>query len=243
MQWAKTTSRPGDPPLSRLGQQQARETGLFLDSLLAQESIHANDVTWLSSPFLRCLETSTQALNAFSKINLAAKQILPEYSVFEWDSHNGQWHASLPPLTERVHYFPRLNIQHQSVFMPELPEPKSAFLARCDRAMVALSKRHSYSPRSVLVIITHAAACIGLARAAANLTLQDISPAAPCSIYRLTRTSNSPVWHLDNAEAPNSMNGFVNHLSDLGRSTVPWNHFGDKRVNAGYSGPAPSSSK
>ena len=51
-EWRANAQRPGDPPLSTLGHQQARETGAFLDTLFAEEGISAENITWLSSPFL-----------------------------------------------------------------------------------------------------------------------------------------------------------------------------------------------
>jgi broad specificity phosphatase PhoE len=104
-----------------LGHQQAQEAGEFLDSFLAEKGITAENITWLSSPFLRCLQTSNDALNSFRKINVKKLQILPEYSVFEWDGQGGEFHADLPLLEERSHYFPRLNKDHQSLFIPKLP--------------------------------------------------------------------------------------------------------------------------
>jgi hypothetical protein len=129
--WSATSTRPGDPPLSALGHQQARETGLFLQSLWAADGIDldegASDITWLSSPFLRCLQTSNEALNAMTMPDAKAISILPEYSVFEWDGHGGTWHASLPELEERQHYFPRLDMSYESMFVPPLPEPVSIY--------------------------------------------------------------------------------------------------------------------
>jgi broad specificity phosphatase PhoE len=269
--WVGTTDRPGDPPLSPLGEQQARESGTFLETLMAQDGItNSSDITWLSSPFLRCLQTSNEMINMMgSKIESAKTDIaiLPEYSVFEWDGKGGEWHASLPPLEERIHYFPRLNIQHKSMFVPEIPEPRSLFHDRCDRAIQSLERRYpvpSSLPRkrSALVIITHAAGCIGLARAATigpivlpenhSTSMSDnsqwkflshITPAAPCSVYRLTRTASTPpaTWSLDPHDAPHSLNGHTDHLSNFAScNTVPWNHFGNKSYNKGYTGPPTS---
>lgn len=236
-EWLETTTRRGDPPLSKLGHQQARETGVFLDNLLAKEAIRAENIICLSSPFVRCLQTSDDILNAFQKIDSEQVQINPEYSVFEMDGHDGRMHASLPPIEERVHYFPRLNIKHESLFVPPLPEARDALLGRCEKAMKLFHWRYPYSPRTAFVIVTHAAACIGIAKAAAGLTVQDITPAAPCGIYQLTRRSQTEVWHLDPHDAEGTRNGFIDHLSDLGTSTKIWNHFGDKRINFGYTGP------
>ena len=243
-QWSQSSSRPGDPPLSKLGHQQARETGAFLDQLLSNDGITLQQVTWLSSPFLRCLQTSDAAIDSLHKIvtpddKPSEFRILPEYSVFEWDGHGGKWHESLPALEERVHYFPRLQVHHPSLFVPTIPEPRSEFLHRCQRAVQCLNETYSSNP--AIVVVTHAAACIGLCRAAtASNTWEDITPAAPCSVYRLSRKVGEDVWTLDAHDAPNSLNGHTSHLTELGTTTKPWNNFGDKKVNKGYTGPPTS---
>jgi broad specificity phosphatase PhoE len=248
--WNQKTTRPGDPPLSALGHQQAREAGVLLDSLLSSLQVDGNDVTLLSSPFLRTLQTSDGMLSALRRTTNARNiQILPESSIFEWDGkENGLWHASLPSLEERWNYFPRLNVKHSSLFVPDLPEPRSKFVERCDRAVKELNDRYPYQPRSVIVLVTHAAGCVGLCRAATHLPLQQIAPAAPCGIYRMTRRSRSsddeessvtesgPQWTMDL-----KLNGYVGHLSEMG-ATVPWNHFGNSKTDPhrGYTGPVDS---
>ena len=239
-QWAKTSTRPGDPPLSTLGHQQARETGVFLDSLMSADGVTKDNITWLSSPFLRCLQTSSEALNVMKKVNVHRLEIKPEYSVFEWDGHGGTWHSSLPTMEERAHYFPRLDPAYKSLFVPQLPEPRSEFHNRCNRAIQSINKRHSFVPRSALVVVTHAAACIGLCKAATNMTFQEITPAGPCSIFRLTRTSDTDPWSLDPHNAPGGLNGHTDHISDKGDKTPPWNNFGDKLIHRGYTGPPTS---
>jgi broad specificity phosphatase PhoE len=227
---------------------------MFLDNLLAEDGITADEISWLSSPFLRTLQTSNEAISQFRKVkNANLISILPESSVFEWDGKNGEWHASLPALEERIHYFPRLDLSYQSMFVPAIPEPRSAFHARCDRAISLLSRRFPYRPRSAIVIVTHAAACISLVRAAANVGLADVTPAGPCSVYKLTREmatnhSSSSGWSIDAHDALHSMNGYSAHLSDMGTNTVPWNNFANKSIHGGYTGPetsrfAPSSLK
>lgn len=121
-EWTKLpTSRTGDSPLSTLGHLQARDVGTFLDTWLSENGFTEDDITWLSSPFLRCLQTSTEALNSFQHLDVSKLPILPEYSIFEWDGHGGKWHADLPPLQERKHYFPRLDINYESFFIPTMP--------------------------------------------------------------------------------------------------------------------------
>lgn len=236
---------------------------------MAQDNISLDNVTFLSSPFLRTLQTTHELIQALDKVpqlpsktKLKDVKILPEYSVFEWDGKGGEWHKSLPPIQERAHYFPRLQVNHTSLFVPEIPEPRSEFHNRCEKAVQALSNRYSYQQEgggggvganTALVVVTHAAACIGLCRAAIRGVLADITPAAPCSVYRLTRTSDTQVWEMDahdkkpettdtNSSSTTSvcLNGHSDHLSDLGSKTVPWNHFGDKKIHKGYTGPPAS---
>lgn len=104
-----------------MGQQQARETGVFLDSLLSEEGIPADKVIWISSPFLRTLQTSNGAIDAFTKVDSDGVVILPDLSVSEYDSQNVGMHAQLPDLVERKMYFPRLDTNYTSMFVPETP--------------------------------------------------------------------------------------------------------------------------
>ncbi|GKY96920.1 hypothetical protein MPSEU_000650900 [Mayamaea pseudoterrestris] len=241
--WTETTDRPGDPPLSDLGHAQARETGIFLDQLFSNDGVTGDDVTWLSSPFLRTLQTSNEAISQLQKVPGAANiKILPESSIFEWDGKNGAWHASLPPIAERSHYFPRLDITHESLFVPNIPEPRIVFHDRCDRAIQLLNGNYPVTPqrRKVIVMVSHAAACISLVRAATNMSLADVTPAAPCSVYKLTRRAHDTSWTIDAHDTANSMNGYTAHLTNMGTNTVPWNHFGDKLIHQGYTGPKAS---
>lgn len=236
-EWRETARRPGDPPLSTLGHQQARETGAYLDTLFKEEGIHGDNVVWLSSPFLRTVQTSNDMLNCFTNVDMNATEILPENSVWELDGHDGRLHADLPTIQERKMYFPRINTEYESLFTPDLPEARVNFLDRCNRAMDSLNQRYTYRPGTAIVIVSHAAACVGLARAGANAGLQDVMPPGPCSVFRLTRTSDTPVWDLDHYADKKGFNGKNNHLSEIGTNTVPWNNFGDKAINKGYTGP------
>jgi hypothetical protein len=91
------------------------------------------------------------------------------------------------------------------------------------------------------VMVTHAAACIALTKILTNLNLSDITPAGPCSIYRLTRSSETEVWSIDAHDDLKGHNGFTGHLSEMGSTTVPWNKFGDgTREKKFYTGPPTS---
>ena len=101
--------------------------------------------------------------------------------------------------------------------------------------MVRLQEAYPYSPRTALVLVTHAAGSVGLTKAATGLELNQIHPAGPCSLYWLTRTTpQQRQWKLQRG-----FNGHVGHLSDRGTlTTSPWNHFGEKDdAYNGYTGP------
>ena len=245
-QWKETATRPGDPSLSSLGHVQARETGRFLDSVLAAEGISAKNVILLSSPFLRCVQTSNEILSQFRETSgdvAETVSIKPENSIFEFDRNGwGKYHQDLPTLSERKCYFPRLDENHSSLFEPSLPESAEAFLQRCEKAIVQLNQSYPYDengPDKVVILVTHAAGCVGLAKAASGKQLQDVNASPPCGIYRLTRTTNGEIWDMDHFAKENGMNAYCKHITDMGESTIPWNHFGPKDVNDGYSGPAP----
>lgn len=242
-EWKESAERKGDPSLSTLGHRQARDVGRYLDQLFVKESIKAEDVTLVSSPFLRCIQTANELLSEFRdcKGDVAEKvSIKPEYSVFEFDLFNDGLHESLPTMKERKNYFPRLDESHESGFTPKLPESVDAFLKRCEDTMEYLDKTYCSTP--VLIVVTHAACCIGLAKAGAKTTLQEVNPAAPCSIYRLQKKGDSTGWEMDHFAKENGMNGFAGHLSEIGENTFPWNNFGRNESNrgiknSGYTGP------
>lgn len=116
-----------------------------------------------------------------------------------------------------------------------LAEHKSEFASRCDQAMLAFNRRFPYAPRTAIVIVTHAAGCICLARAAAGVCLVDVNAAGPCGVFRLTRSSPNEQWQLDHWSKAGGMNGHMDHISDMGQSTVPWHHMGP---NGEYTGPS-----
>jgi hypothetical protein len=88
-------------------------------------------------------------------------------------------------------------------------------------------------------MVSHAAGCIAFAKTLAQKTLQDITPAGPCSIYGFSRTSDTNVWTLDPHDKPHGLNGYTEHLSRMGSTTVPWNNFGDGTTKF-YTGPPTS---
>ena len=119
-EWRESALRPNDPPLSDLGHEQASETGEYLNSLLLEDGFKVEDITVLSSPFLRCIQTTTNILAQLTLEDAHTLQIKPEYSVFEIDTGHDA-HKCLPTIAERGCYFPRLDVEYESLFVPELP--------------------------------------------------------------------------------------------------------------------------
>jgi broad specificity phosphatase PhoE len=245
-EWRETAKRIGDPSLSTLGHEQARQVGQYLDQRFLIENIHANQITLLSSPFLRTIQTANELLGAMKYTKgcapgLDSIKILPEYSVFELDLWGQDLHACLPDLEERKCYFPRLDTDYQSMFIPSFPETQDMFFQRCEESMRRISDEfamdESDDKHRVIIVVTHAACCIGLVQAATGLELGEINPAAPCSIYMLTREGNENMWKIDPYSKVNGLNGFTGHIDDMGTCTKPWHHFGKKEVNDGYTGP------
>lgn len=226
--WQKTSARPLDTPLSPLGHNQARETGLFLQQLFEEDGISSpEDITWMSSPFLRCLQTSNDALNALTLPNANRIRILPEYAVCEWSHHNAP-----PPLEERMHYFPRLDITYRSMFLPRPEEVRPVFQHRCERAAASIGERFPYRPHTALVVFTHAAPCLNIAEAAAKVTWADLNPVAPCGVYRLSRTNKEQrVWTIDardgeRGDGRRNLNGHTDHMSHICGSTSAYHPLG-----------------
>jgi len=247
-EWKETAERKGDPSLSSLGHEQARQAGGFLDQLFVQEGIHADQITLLSSPFLRTIQTSNELLAEMKLTKCKGStcsaadsiKIQPEFSVFEVDLRGQGYHASLPPqMNERQCYFPRIDGDYQTMFVPSLPEDKDQFFDRCDSAMEHIARNFpcDNEKHPVIIVVTHAACCIGLVKSAAGLELEDINPAAPCSIYRLRRTTNENRWSVDHYSKKGGMNGFTGHMKDIGTCTQPWNNFGERDTDNGYTGP------
>lgn len=265
------TIRIGDSPLSDLGRKQARETGIFVNQLLqlSERSVDPTDVVVLCSPFLRCIETANEMLQQFTdnfskgntnnsnsnnvddqdleKNKVKTHTIRLESSVWEIDgANNGLHHQHVKRVDEivkeRSWYFPRIDTSHVPLFTPTIPESKEDSLQRFQRVVDAINTTYTYRPNQSIIIVTHAAACIGLVKAATQRPLNQITPAGPCSVYHLQRHSNSPLWEIDCFTKRGGLNGHIQHVSDAGKYTLPWNNYGPKCTitnKSKYTGPPP----
>jgi len=212
-----------------------------LDEVMVEEGIYADQISLLSSPFLRTIQTSNELLSEMKETKASENvSIRLEHSVYELDMWESNLHASLPhDLSERRLYFPRIDLNHESAFVPDLPEDPEKFFSRCEQAIECIGKAYPCDEiqNRVIIVVTHAACCIGLSKAAAGLELQDINAAAPCSIYRLNREIGDEQWSLDHYSEEGGMNGFTKHMTNMNGRTIPWNNFGDRSVNNGWTGP------
>ncbi|GFH57862.1 phosphoglycerate mutase-like protein [Chaetoceros tenuissimus] len=238
------TKRKGDPSLSQLGHEQARQVGRYFDKLFTKENVAAENITLLSSPFLRTIQTSNELLGQMKNTQGEKDdtiKIKPEYSIFELDLWGQGLHESLPSMEERECYFPRIDSSYETLFVPTLPESKETFFDRCDEAMDQIGKAYpcEEEKNQVLILVSHAALCIGLVKSATGCELEEINPAAPCSIYKITRASSDDKWSIDHHSIDDGMNGFTSHMKDIGTCTRPWNNFHTRcdENPRGYSGP------
>ena len=119
------------------------------------------------------------------------------------------------------------------------PEPRSQFFDRCQRCVDALHSKFPYQRRKVLVMVSHAAGCVAMAKTLSKKNTTDITPAAPCSIFGFSRDHETDTWTIDPHDASDGLNGYTGHLSNVGSATVPWNNFGDGKVKF-YTGPPTS---
>lgn len=210
---------------------------LFVNDGSNNTSIIASHITVLCSPFLRCIQTANGILSQFVHTpgDVASNVVIyPEKSIWEYDARYDDLHACLPDMEERACYYPRLDPSHESLFVPSLPESQSEFMARCKKAVKSLNKQYPYKPDSVIILVTHAAGCIGLTKEAAGVELSDINPSYPCGIFGMTRTSNTDHWDLDPYTNKDGLNGHMSHLSNVKGETRPWHRLGPHFT---YSGP------
>lgn len=196
-----------DPPLSDYGKQQAVDMSDALQRLSDEEKIDKI----LVSPFLRCLQTAAP---------LAEKLCVP-LSVEEALWEVGQTDLELPPVETRE--CPHIDIDYVSTFRPN---PAEVFPQDCLFRCVHIVKNiiEGRFNKQNLVLVTHAAAVIGIVAAMLQSDVEAVAPAAPAGIFKLTRRQLSEgTWSAWEAVLQSD----VSHLGpadDDGsyRGTTPW---------------------
>jgi broad specificity phosphatase PhoE len=147
-QWAATADRPFDPPLSALGRQQARA----LARRLAGEPL----AHLFSSPFLRCVETTSPIADA---LDLA---IALDDGLSEW--LNREWFPQRPALMDpasAARRFPRVDPAYRSRGAAQHGEAGEQALQRAGR----LARRLVDEFEGDLLLVGHGASVLGAAAA------------------------------------------------------------------------------
>ena len=225
-EWRKVAQRLNDPPLSDLGMQQVGELGNFFKSMAckASETNKSAISRIITSPFLRCIQTSNPIAGALGL------PIQIDHSLWEviWTNEN------MPTLEERAAYFPRIDLTYTSIFRPEVDEeyPTGAMERFGETAKTITEKFAGES----CVLVTHAAGVVAIVASLLKCRICDIKPASPCCLYRLDRESVTSPWTLSS-----EFDGTTSHLSELG-VTNKWpdplnesDEFGLKFIHAGNS--------
>ena len=198
--------RPLDPVLSDLGIKQSTELGAYFASLPSAEKSRIKEV--YSSPFVRCIQTCNPIAGACDTT------LKIDHSLFEI-RHTA---TEMPSLIERRHYFPRIDLDYESCFIPVPDEdyPEGALERYGAAGFAILEKAFKQSDQNkAIVICTHAAGVVGIVSALLNCTLDKVPSAAPGGIFRVDRTSDNK-WKLHP-----SYQCKVDHISDMGL-TIPW---------------------
>jgi len=188
--WNETALRSHDPPLSLdVGQAQVLDMLDHFRALReAEPDLQITKV--LTSPFLRCINTSHPIAAAWDA------PLLIENSLWEV-SAQGETMASA---RERACYFPRIDITYESLFRPAPDEtfPRGC-LERYSRAAYAIEEKFlSPGPerQPAIAVCTHAAGVITIVASLLRVSMDDINPATPGALYRLDRVSSTAPWTL-----------------------------------------------
>jgi broad specificity phosphatase PhoE len=140
--WAKTASRPFDPPISEKGVKQAQQTAKYLK----EKNFRIDRI--ISSPFLRCMQTAHEISLFFNK------PICIEPGVCEW--LKGSWFTAVPTFdythpSEAHHY--TIDSEYQA-FCRELHYPESfdQMMRRYQTTIEHLANQYS---QNQILIVTH----------------------------------------------------------------------------------------
>ena len=218
-----------DPPLSKLGHEQARET--------AKKIFHNVDVDEiLVSPYLRTIQTAVP-LSEAKQVPISIETGLAE-----------AWHCPnlLPTAAERYKYFPHINFLYNSLhdtvptegaIHPAYGIPQERFPDKYFERIVEFAKKlEAYSVGKTIVCFSHAAS-VALVAALLKCRLPDIpfdsnckdivsekygksryDLFAPVGIYKLKREDSNSSWVLESNGSTNT------HCSKTSPGTYPWGH-------------------
>ena len=90
------------------------------------------------------------------------------------------------------------------------------FFQRCIAAGSRIAGTHC-EPGSSVVAVSHAATVISVVATILGVSVAEVPPAGPGSIYQLRRKAGSTKWE-------GELFGAVAHLTEAGGGTVPWGY-------------------
>jgi len=181
--WKEIAQRPLDPVLSDLGNIQAGYLGRHFRQLRDSGKKISKVI---SSPFVRCIQTCNPIAGAYDV------PICVDNSLWEVVYTS----EVMPDLTERAAYFPRVDVNYQSVFKPELDEQFPVeCIERYAKAGALLLER--FADEESIVICTHAAGVAALVASLLKAAVTSFKPVSPAAVYALEATGDpTKPWRL-----------------------------------------------
>ncbi|MBI2438871.1 MAG: histidine phosphatase family protein [Lentisphaerae bacterium] len=183
--WLATAPRRHDPPLSARGIQQARETGVFLES---QKISHI-----FASPFLRATQTAA-LINERLGLPLKIEPGLSEALLTEWFPYQ----PDFIPLADLERLFPGIDRSYRGTAAPAYPETWEKTLHRTARTI-----QHLLGHGGNLALVGHGGSMWGLCQELVKNTLAIHVP--PCCLIKLACSNHEWIIEKDG--------GDLSHLS------------------------------
>eukprot|EP00026_Physarum_polycephalum_P015699 Phypoly_transcript_16440.p1 GENE.Phypoly_transcript_16440~~Phypoly_transcript_16440.p1 ORF type:complete len:224 (+),score=39.31 Phypoly_transcript_16440:127-798(+) len=192
-EWLKTAIRPYDPSLAPEGYQQAKELGAYYRSIHSTTPIHRI----LSSPLVRTLQTSTAIANELDV------KICVEYGAMEWLGGETVSHLEPLPIDQLATMFPRIDTSYKSTVNLPPALTKEALHDWCKDTITKIADRF---PDETIIIVTHAAPLIALARGL--LGPESMVRTGVCSVSKVVNCGKEKDsnWAIE-------VNGSTTHLS------------------------------
>jgi broad specificity phosphatase PhoE len=188
-----------DPPLSSLGMRQAVEVGHWLAT---RENVPPISKL-IVSPYIRTIQTAAPLA---AQLNL---KMLLEDGIAEGTPNRGGVHG-IPMPAERFPYMPCVDTDYAPLVPmardQEEGYPESYF-TRVITAADRIDKTHC-EPGSSVVLVSHAATVVAAVACFLGVSVSEVPPAGPASIYQLRRRGGiDGKWEVE-------LSGGVDHLSE-----------------------------
>jgi broad specificity phosphatase PhoE len=177
-----------DPPLSSLGMRQAMEVGQWLS---AKDDVPPIAKV-LTSPYIRTIQTAAPLA---AQLDL---KLLLEDGIAEGTPNRGGV-PGLPMPAERFPYMPCIETDYKPVvplardYEEGYPE---SFFNRVISAADRIEAVHCV-PGTSIVLVSHAATVVTVVACFLGVSVSEVPPAGPASIYQLRRRSPGEKWTME----------------------------------------------